>query len=152
MDLTFIDRALVSGIPYITYAVPVFFPLIGVEPVVAEWERKSVYRLHDAISDLSCSSTDQIVSILLKGLLFAGYQGTYATATRSGINLIDVASHSAGGKWLAAIFLFLGVDGAYYWFHPSRIPRSTRLCKKGSPNVNRLIPARARRSRLGSSV
>jgi hypothetical protein len=113
MDLTFIDRVLGSGIPYITYAVPVFFLLIGIELVVAVWERKSVYRLHDAISDLSCGSTEQIVSIFLKGLLFAGYQGTYAYATRAGINLIDVVSYSAGGKWLAAILLFLGVDCSY---------------------------------------
>ena len=41
MDLTFIDRALGSDIPYITYAVPVFFLLIGVELVVALWERKT---------------------------------------------------------------------------------------------------------------
>ena len=34
MDLTWIDRALGSDIPYITYAVPVFFLLIGVELVV----------------------------------------------------------------------------------------------------------------------
>ena len=41
MDLTFIDRALGSNIPYITYAVPVFFLLIGVELVVALWEQQA---------------------------------------------------------------------------------------------------------------
>ena len=117
MDLTFIDRALGSNIPYITYAVPVFFLLIGVELVVAVWERKNYYRLHDSINDLSCGSTEQIVGLFLKGLLFAGYQGTYGYATRARINLVDVDSFSAGGKWLAAIVLFLGVDCAYYWFH-----------------------------------
>ena len=35
----------------------------------------------------------------------------------TGINLVDVERYSAGGKWLAAIVLFLGVDCAYYWFH-----------------------------------
>ena len=117
MDPTFIDRALGSDIPYITYAVPVFFLLIGVELVVALWERKHYYRLHDSINDLSCGSTEQIVGLFLKGLLFAGYQGTYGYATRMGINLVDVRSYSASGKWLAAILLFLGVDCAYYWFH-----------------------------------
>jgi hypothetical protein len=38
MDSTFIDRALGSNVPYITYAVPCFFLLIGVELVVALWE------------------------------------------------------------------------------------------------------------------
>ena len=57
------------------------------------------------------------MGLFLKGLLFAGYQGTYGYATRTGINLVDVHGYSAGGKWLAAIVLFLGVDCAYYWFH-----------------------------------
>ena len=38
MDSTFIDRALGNGIPYITYAVPFFFLLIGVELAVALWQ------------------------------------------------------------------------------------------------------------------
>ena len=117
MDLTWIDRALGSDIPYITYAVPVFFLLIGVELVVAIWEQKKTYRLHDSINDLSCGITEQMVGLFLKGLLFAGYVGTFAFATTRGINLVDVGSYSAGGKWLAAIVLFLGVDLAYYWFH-----------------------------------
>jgi alkylglycerol monooxygenase len=50
-------------------------------------------------------------------LLFAGYLGTFAYATRRGINLVDVQTYSVGGKWAAAIVLFLGVDCAYYWFH-----------------------------------
>ena len=41
MDLTFIDRALGSDIPYVTYAVPVFFLLIGVELAVALWQRRA---------------------------------------------------------------------------------------------------------------
>ena len=84
---------------------------------MALWQRKHFYRLHDSINDLSCGSTEQIIGIFLKGVLFAGYQGTYAYATRNGINLIDVHAYSSGGKWAAAIVLFLGVDCAYYWFH-----------------------------------
>jgi sterol desaturase/sphingolipid hydroxylase (fatty acid hydroxylase superfamily) len=117
MDLTWVDRALGSNIPYVTYAVPVFFLLIGVELLVALFERKEAYRLHDSLSDLSCGIAEQMVGIFLKGALFAGYLGTYGYAVRRGINLVDVSSYTAGGKWLAAIFLFLGVDCAYYWFH-----------------------------------
>jgi alkylglycerol monooxygenase len=65
MDTTLVDRMLGSGIPYITYAVPVFFLLIGIELVVALRERKQCYRLHDSISDLSCGITEQIVGIFL---------------------------------------------------------------------------------------
>jgi alkylglycerol monooxygenase len=117
MDRTFIDRALGSDIPYVTYAVPIFFLLIGVELAVALWQRQQAYRLHDSINDLSCGITEQIVGLFLTGLLFLGYVGTYGYATRAGINLVDVSNYSPGGKWLAAILLFLGVDCAYYWFH-----------------------------------
>ena len=117
MSLTFIDRALGNNIPYVNYAVPIFFLLIGVELVVALWQHRHAYRLHDSLNDLSCGITEQMVGLFLKGLLFAGYLGTYAYATGAGINLVDVASYSPGGKWLAALGLFLGVDCAYYWFH-----------------------------------
>ena len=100
MDLTFIDRALGSSIPYVTYAVPVFFILMGVELAVALWQHKHTYRLHDSINDLSCGITEQMVGLFLKGLLFAGYLGTYAYATRAGINLVDVESYSpAANGW-----------------------------------------------------
>jgi alkylglycerol monooxygenase len=117
MEQTFVDRALGSGIPYVTYAVPVFFVLIGVELAVALWQHRQAYRLHDSLNDLSCGITEQMVGLFLKGLLFLGYLGTYAFATGSGINMVAVDSYSAGGKWVAAIALFLGVDCAYYWFH-----------------------------------
>ena len=91
--------------------------LIGVELAVALWQHQQAYRLHDSLNDLSCGITEQMVGLFLKGLLFLGYLGTYAYATGAGINLVDVDGYSAGGKWLAAIVLFLGVDCAYYWFH-----------------------------------
>ena len=117
MDPTFVDRALGSDIPYVTYAVPVFFLLIGVELVVALRQRQEAYRLHDSINDLSCGITEQIVGLFLKGILFLGYLATYGYATSAGINLVDVSLYSPGGKWLAAGLLVLGVDCAYYWFH-----------------------------------
>jgi sterol desaturase/sphingolipid hydroxylase (fatty acid hydroxylase superfamily) len=117
MDLTWIDGALGSNIPYVSYAVPVFFLLIGVELVVALWEQKKAYRLHDSINDLSCGITEQMVGLFLKGLLFAGYVETFGYAVSRGINLVDVQAYSAAGKWLSAVVLFLGVDCAYYWFH-----------------------------------
>ena len=117
MNLTFIDRALGSDIPYITYAVPFFFLLMGVELIATLWQQKRFYRLHDSINDLSCGITEQTVGIFVKGLLFMGYLKTHTFATGAGLNLIDVHALSSGGKWAAAFMLFLGVDFAYYWFH-----------------------------------
>jgi alkylglycerol monooxygenase len=117
VDYTIIDRALGSGIPYVTYAVPVFFILIGVELVAALWQGQQTYRLHDSLIDLSCGITEQIVGIFLKGLLFLGYLGIFSYSMRAGINVVDVSTYTPGGKWAAAIVLCLGVDCAYYWFH-----------------------------------
>jgi len=112
MDPTFIDRALGSGIPYITYAVPVFFLLIGVEIVVGIVARRRLYRVNDSINDLSCGVLQQVIGVFMKGTMFLGYLAIYDY-----YHVLDVASFSAAGKWIAAIMFFLGVDLAYYWFH-----------------------------------
>ena len=65
MDTTVLDRALGSGIPYVTYAIPVFFLLIGVEFAVSLALGRRDYRLNDSISDLACGITDQVVGIFL---------------------------------------------------------------------------------------
>lgn len=117
MDLSFIDRALGSGIPYITYAVPVFFLLIFVELLAGKLLRRKLYRLNDMVNDLSCGIIEQIVGIFLKGILFGGYLWSYALVTEHGWNIVDVKNYSTAGKWGAALVLFLGVDCAYYWFH-----------------------------------
>ena len=109
MDLTWIDRALGSNIPYITYAVPVFFLLIGVELVVAIWEQKKAYRLHDSINDLSCGITEQMVGLFLKGLLFAGYVGHICLCDQPGYQpgrRAEAIQPAASGS--AAIVLFPG--------------------------------------------
>ena len=112
MDLTFIDRALGSGIPYITYAVPVFFLLIGVEIIVGIFARRRLYRVNDSINDLSCGVLQQVVGVFMKTTMFLGYLAIYDY-----YHVLDIPSFSTAGKWVAAIMFFLGVDLAYYWFH-----------------------------------
>ncbi len=96
MDLTFIDRALGSGIPYITYAVPVFFLLIGVELVVTFWEHQPFYRLHDSINDLSCGTTEQVV-----GLRQGTFQGVF-----SWVFYLPLALVGYPPAWFAAMASF----------------------------------------------
>jgi len=117
MDSTMLERALGSGIPYITYAIPFFFPLIGAEAAICAAYGLPYYRLHDSISDLACGVADQVVGLFLKTALFAGYLACYAFVTSRGLNLLDVDAYGPAGQWAAAIALFLGVDLAYYWFH-----------------------------------
>ncbi len=112
MDTTVIDDVLGSGIPYITYAVPVFFLLIGVEVLVGILARRRLYRVNDSINDLSCGVLQQVVGVFMKATMFLGYIAIYEH-----YHWLEVESFSAAGKWAAAIVLFLGVDFAYYWFH-----------------------------------
>ena len=117
MDVTLLDRALGSGIPYITYAIPVFFALIGIEAAAGAVLGRRCYRLNDSFSDLACGITDQVVGLFLKTALFAGYLFCYGFVTSRALNLVDVGRYTPAGRWVAAITLLLGVDLAYYWFH-----------------------------------
>lgn len=109
---TLVDFLLGSRIPYITYAVPVFFLLIGVELFVAWMGRKSLYRFNDSINDLSCGILQTVSAVFTVTLLSAGYIFLYENFAQW-----DMRSFSAAGKWACAILLFLGVDFFYYWFH-----------------------------------
>ncbi|MBX7167641.1 MAG: sterol desaturase family protein [Pirellulales bacterium] len=107
-----IDWLLGSGIPYITYAVPVFFLLILVEIVFGYREHRELYRLNDSINDLSCGIIQQIIGIFTKTAFFVGYLWLYEHC-----RLLEIAEWPIAAKWAAAVGLFLGVDLAYYWFH-----------------------------------
>lgn len=94
MGLTFLDRVLGSGIPYIMYAIPFFFALIGVEAAVSVAMGRTCYRLNDSISDLACGIIDQAVGIFLKTALFGGYLLCYAFVTSRGFNLVEVERYT----------------------------------------------------------
>ncbi|MBL8143934.1 MAG: sterol desaturase family protein [Acidobacteria bacterium] len=117
MDVTFIDRALGSGIPYITYAIPFFFLLIGLEFAAGLALHRDDYRLNDSLSDLGCGIADQVIGIFLKTAVFAGYLWCYQFVSVREWNVVAVETYSSGGKWAAAVALLLGVDLGYYWFH-----------------------------------
>jgi len=110
MDL--IDRVLGSGIPYLTYAVPFFFLLIGIEVLAARWEHKKVYRLHDSINDLSCGVLQVLAGVFFGTILFAAYIAIYRHWS-----ILPISEWTGAAKWGAAFALFLGVDCCYYWFH-----------------------------------
>lgn len=107
-----IDLLLGSNIPYITYAVPFFFLLIGVELLIGWLTRRQLYRLNDSINDLSCGIIDQVVGIFIQVFLFAGYLFLF-----SRFRIFEMQEWSPAAKWGAAIALFFGVDFCFYWFH-----------------------------------
>ena len=109
---SWVDQILGSNIPYITYAVPIFFLLIGIEAFVGWMGRQELYRMNDTINDLSCGILQQVVGIFMRTILFAGYLWIYQHYA-----LVDMSGFSPAGKGWAALVLFLGVDFCYYWFH-----------------------------------
>jgi sterol desaturase/sphingolipid hydroxylase (fatty acid hydroxylase superfamily) len=90
---------------YIALAIPVFFALMGVELWVARRRRLRLYRFNDAVVDLSCGMTQQILLVFGAGGLGAAYVWMYAH------RFVTLAGPAA---WIVA---FVAVDLAYYVWH-----------------------------------
>ncbi|MBI3933028.1 MAG: sterol desaturase family protein [Acidobacteria bacterium] len=93
---------------YIVLAIPVFFLLIGLELLITRVLEKDYYRLSDSVSDLSCGIVQQLLDVVVKTALFAGYFFVYER-----FRLFEISS-AATWSWVGC---FLGVDFLYYWFH-----------------------------------
>ncbi len=108
-------------------SIPLFFGLIGLEILVARLRRRSVYRLGDSVSDLSCGILSQFAGIfiaLATVIAFSWVAGHWRIQlflpvpewisrnpfAEPGVDL------AALGSW-AAVFLL--DDFAYYWMHRS---------------------------------
>lgn len=93
---------------YIALAIPVFFLLIGVELLIGKVKRTQWYRFNDALTNLSCGITQQVVAVFLKTVLLIGYIYLYEHS-----RFFDFPRD----KWWTWVILFFGVDFFYYWFH-----------------------------------
>ncbi len=83
----------------IALAVPFFLALIGVEAWVARRRGLALYRLGDALTDLSTGMTQQLALIFFrKAALFAAYALVYQH------RLLDLPDGSAT-TWVAAFVL-----------------------------------------------
>jgi len=94
------------GPNYIALAVPFFFLLIGIELLVARAKRARVYRLNDALTDLSCGMTSQVTLLFWGAFQIAIYAGLYEHHR--------LATLPSWAQWL---FAFVAVDFVYYWWH-----------------------------------
>lgn len=92
---------------YIALSIPVFFILIGIELIYGVYRKKELYRFSDAITNISCGVGQQLIGILLKAGTFVLYFLLYEY----------FRLFSIGNDWYWWVFLFLGVDFCYYWFH-----------------------------------
>ncbi|MDQ2658099.1 MAG: sterol desaturase family protein, partial [Bacteroidota bacterium] len=92
----------------IVLSIPVFFILIGVELLVERFTHQKLYRLPDAISNISCGITSQLSGLFLKVLGVGVYQ---LLAERFAMFSLDNTT------WWYWVSLVLLVDFAYYWAH-----------------------------------
>jgi len=92
----------------IVLSIPVFFILIGIELLVERFTHQKLYRLPDAISNISCGITSQLSGLFLKIFGIGIYQFLFEKYS------FFTLDNSSGWYWLALILL---VDFAYYWAH-----------------------------------
>jgi len=96
----------------IALAIPAFLVLITVEALVAKARHRQVYRFNDAVSDLGCGLSSQIVGSVLTGALrTAAYIWVF-----SQYRLWDLDALGVGVAW-QWVFGIVGVDFLYYWWH-----------------------------------
>jgi alkylglycerol monooxygenase len=91
----------------IALAVPIFFVMIGIELIWAKRRGVRVYRFNDAVTDLSCGISSQILHLAWAATQLAIYAWIYAQW-----RVITIAP-----IWLPWVVAFVGVDFLYYWWH-----------------------------------
>ncbi|MBN8653492.1 MAG: sterol desaturase family protein [Cytophagales bacterium] len=92
----------------IVLSIPIFFILIGIELVVERLSHKKLYRMPDAIANLSCGITSQLSGLFMRVFAIGVYEllyNNFALFTWENKN------------WIYWLVLFLLVDLAYYWAH-----------------------------------
>jgi alkylglycerol monooxygenase len=91
----------------IVLSIPIFFILIGVELLVERFTNQKLYRLPDAIANLSCGITSQLSGLFLKIFAIGVYQYLF--------------QHFALFEWDRSVIYWIALvlltDLAYYWAH-----------------------------------
>lgn len=91
----------------IVLSIPIFFILIGIELVVERLSHRKLYRLPDAIANLSCGITSQLSGLFMRVLAIGVYEVIYS----------NLAFFTLDRNWMYWLALFLLTDFAYYWAH-----------------------------------
>lgn len=92
----------------IVLSIPVFFILIGIELLVERFTHQKLYRLPDAISNISCGITSQLSGLFLKIFGIGVYQFLFEK-----FHFFE-PDNKTWWYWTSLILL---VDFAYYWAH-----------------------------------
>jgi len=91
----------------IVLSIPIFFLLISLEVLIQKFTHKKLYRLDDALTNISCGITQQLSGVFLKIFGIGVYMLVYE----------NFALFHISTTWYTLIILFILVDFAYYWAH-----------------------------------
>lgn len=91
----------------VVLSIPLYFSLIIIELIFQFFTKKELYRTNDAITNISCGITSQIIGGFTKVLGIGVYQYAYE----------HLAIGHIPNTWWSAVLLFLGIDFCYYWAH-----------------------------------
>jgi alkylglycerol monooxygenase len=92
----------------IAASIPAFIVLMGVELLVARQRGLRLYRFVDAITDLGCGISSQLVGLLFVAAKVAAYAWVFEHAR--------LFEWSASSVW-TYLFAILALDFTYYWWH-----------------------------------
>jgi sterol desaturase/sphingolipid hydroxylase (fatty acid hydroxylase superfamily) len=95
------------NISLLVLAIPMYFILIGIEFVVTRIQAKKLYRLNDALTNISCGITEQVSGVFAKVAVLALYELIFRN-----VRLFDIPNTAV---WI--VVLFFAVDLCYYWAH-----------------------------------
>ncbi|MFT6881908.1 MAG: alkylglycerol monooxygenase [Marinoscillum sp.] len=91
----------------IILSIPIYFLLIAIELGIQFFSKKEIYRLNDALTNISCGITQQLSGGLFKVITLAAYQWVF----------LNFAIFEIPNTWWSILLLILGVDFCYYWAH-----------------------------------
>lgn len=91
----------------IILSIPIFFILIGIELVVERFSHQKLYRMADAIANLSCGITSQLSGLFMRVFAIGIYEAVYS----------NLALFKMDRNWIYWLALFILVDLSYYWAH-----------------------------------
>lgn len=91
----------------VVLSIPLYFLLIGIELIWEARSRKGIYRINDAMTNISCGISSQIMGAIWGVLSIGLYTVIYEYASVMHIE----------ANWWTNILLFLLVDLMYYWYH-----------------------------------
>jgi sterol desaturase/sphingolipid hydroxylase (fatty acid hydroxylase superfamily) len=80
---------------------------MGLELAWSYWKGRTIYRLNDAVTNISCGILDQLTGLFAKIFTVAAYHFIF----------INFALFELETTWYWILIGFLGVDFFYYWAH-----------------------------------